>query len=167
MMTPNISPTTQVCTLTRGIANDDQIEDVRRLVEDCMCHQCNNYCLQSNKTNAPRTCQVHFRTESVFGKMDTQGLPRMPRSRIITNKKSISNFRMTCTELVRVVQHSRILLRSWSANSDIKLLLYYSDPSCPCISEIEDVCRYVVAYTGKQHNTTQSEKDAIQNIILK
>jgi hypothetical protein len=34
----------------------DQIEDVRRLAEDCMCHQYNNYCLQSNKTNAPRTC---------------------------------------------------------------------------------------------------------------
>jgi len=33
--------------------------------------------------------------------------------------------------------------------------------------EIEEVCRYVVAYTGKRHNTTQSEKDAIQNIILR
>jgi hypothetical protein len=132
-----------------------------------MIHQWNNYCLQSNKTNAPRTCQAHFRTESAFGKMDTQGLPRMPRSRIITNKKGISHFQMTCTELVRVVQHSRILLRSWRANSDIKLLLYYSDPSCPDISEIEDVCRYVVAYTGRRHNTTQSENNAIQNIILK
>ncbi len=78
-----------------------------------------------------------------------------------------SHFWMTRTELVRVVQHSRILLWSWRANSDIKLLLYYSDPSCPDISEIEDVCWYVVAYTGKQHNTTQSEKDAIQIIILK
>jgi hypothetical protein len=146
---------------------NDQIEDVRRLAEDCMIHQCNNYCLQSNKTNAPRTCQVHFRTESAFGKIDTQGLPRMPRSRIITDKKCISHFRMTRTELIRVVQHSRILLRSWRANSDIKLLLYYSDPSCPSISKIEDVCRYVVAYTGKRHNTTQSEKGAIQNIILK
>ncbi len=145
----------------------DQIEDVWRLVEDCMCHHCNNYCLQSNKTNAPRTCWVHFGTESAFGKMDTQGLPRMPRSRIITNKKGISHFWMTCTESVRVVQHSRILLRTWRANSDIKLLLYYSDPSCPDISRIEDVCWYVVTYTKKQHNTTQSEKDAIQNIILK
>jgi hypothetical protein len=118
----------------------DQIEDVRRLAEDCMCHQYNNYCLQSNKTNALRTCQVHFGTESAFGKIDTQGLPRMLRSRIITNNKGTSHFRMTCTELVRVVQHSRILLRSWRANSDIKLLLYYSEPSCPDIIEIEDVC---------------------------
>jgi hypothetical protein len=91
---------------------NDHIEDVRRLAEDCMCHQCNNYCLQSNKTNAPRTRQVHFGTESAFGKMDTQGLPRMPKSRIITNKKGISHFRMTQTESVRVVQHSRTLRRS-------------------------------------------------------
>ncbi len=70
----------------------DQIEDVRRLAEDCMIHQCNNYCLQSNKKNAPRTCRVHFGTESAFGKMDTQGLPRMSRSRIITDKKGISHF---------------------------------------------------------------------------
>jgi hypothetical protein len=41
----------------------DQEEDVRQLEEDCMCHQCNKFCLQSNKTNAPRTCQVHYGTE--------------------------------------------------------------------------------------------------------
>ncbi len=74
---------------------------------------------------------------------------------------------MTKTQSVRVAQHSRTLLRGWRANSNIKLLLYYSDCSCPDISEIEDVCQYVVAYTGKQQNTTQSEKDAIQNIILR
>ncbi len=91
--------------------NLDMTADVnhRRLAEDCMCHQCNNYCLQLYKTNALRlrTCQVHFGTESAFGKMDTQGLSRMQKSRIITNKKGISHFRMTQTESVRVVQHSR------------------------------------------------------------
>ncbi len=145
----------------------DHIDNVRRLAEDCMCHQCNNYCLQSNKTNALRTCRVHFWTESSFGKMDTQGLSRMQKSRIITDKKRISHFWMTQTESVRVVQHSRTLLRSWRVNSDIKKLLYYSDTSCPDISEIENVCWYVVAYIVKRHNTTQSEKEVIQNIILK
>ncbi len=40
----------------------NQDEDVRQLVEDCMCHQFNKYCLQSAKTNTngPRTCRVHF-----------------------------------------------------------------------------------------------------------
>ena len=145
----------------------NQDEDVRQLAEDCMCHQCNKFCLQSNKTNTPRTCRVHYGTESAFGKMDTKGLPHMAKSKIITDHKGISHFRMTRTQSVRVVQHSRTLLRGWRANSDIKLLLYYSDPSCPDISEIEEVCRYVVAYSGKRHNTTQSEKDAIQNIFLR
>jgi hypothetical protein len=44
--------------------------------------------------------------------------------------------------------------------------LYYSNPSNPDIREIEDACIYVVAYTGKRHNTTQEEKEAIQNIIM-
>jgi hypothetical protein len=43
-----------------------------------------------------------------------------------------------------LVQHSRSLLRGWRANCDIKLLLYYSNPNCPDICELEDVCRYVV-----------------------
>ena len=30
------------------------------------------------------------------------------------------------------------------------------------ISEIEDVSRYVVPYTGKRHNTSQTEIDAFQ-----
>ncbi len=60
--------------------------------EDCMCHQCNKFCLQSNKTNTPRTCRVHYGTESAFGKMDTKGLPRMPKSKIITDHKGKSHF---------------------------------------------------------------------------
>ncbi len=35
------------------------------------------------------------------------------------------------------------------------------------VSEIEDVLRYVVSYTGKRHNTSQAEMDAIKNIIMK
>jgi hypothetical protein len=73
---------------------------------------------------------------------------------------------MKRTQSVRLVQHSKSLLKAWRANCDIKLLLYYSNPSHPDICEIEDVCKYAVAYTSKLHNTTQEEKDAIQNIIM-
>jgi hypothetical protein len=45
--------------------------------------------------------------------------------------------------------------------------LYYSNPSHPDIREIEDVCKYVEAFTGKRHNTAQEEKEAIQNIIMR
>jgi hypothetical protein len=153
----------------RYCKSPDQEEDVRQLAKDCMCHQCNKYCLRSAKTNTngPRTCKVHFGTETKYGKQDTQGLPHTKRSKIFINRKGISHFRMRRTKSVRVVQHNRRLLREWRANCDIKLLLYYSNPNCPDISEIEDVLRYVVSYTGKRHNTSQVEIDAIQNIIMK
>jgi hypothetical protein len=153
----------------RYCESTNEEEDVRQLAEDCMCHQCNKYCLRSGKTNTigPRTCRVHFGTETKYGKQDTQGLPRTNKARIIIDQKGISHFRMKRTKSVRVVQHSRTLLRGWRANCDIKLLLYYSNPNCPDISEIEDVSRYVVSYTGKRHNTSQAEIDAIQNIIMK
>ncbi len=147
----------------------NQEEDVRQLAEDCMCHQCNKYCLQSLKTNTngQRTCRVHFGTETKYRKQDTQGLQRKNRSKIFINRKGIWHFRMKRTKSVRVVQHSRTLQRGWRTNCNIKLLLYYSNPNCPHISEIEDVSRYVVSYTGKRHNTSQAEIDAIQNIIMK
>jgi hypothetical protein len=53
------------------------------------------------------------------------------------------------------------------ANCNIKLLLYYLNLQFPDISEIEDVSKCVVSYTGKRHNTSQAEIDAIQNIIMK
>ena len=66
----------------------------------------------------------------------------------------------------KFIQTSLDCVQRWRANCDIKLLLYFSDPSSPDLREIEDVCRYVVAYTGKRHNTTQDEKEAIQNLIM-
>ena len=59
----------------------------------------------------------------------------------------------------RAVQHSRTLLKGWRANYNIKLLLYFSNPDLPDIGEIEDVCKYVVAYTGKRNHTSQQKKD--------
>ncbi len=41
----------------------------------------------------------------------------------------------------------------------------FSDLTSPDLSEIEDVCHIVVAYTGKRHNTSHDEKEAIQDII--
>ncbi len=137
-------PEYQNCPLGKRYCESlNQDKDVRQLAEDCMCHQCNKYCLQSVKTNTngPRTCRVHFGTETKYGKQDTQGLPLTKRSKIFINRKGISHFRMKRTKSVRVVQHSRTLLRGWRANCDIKLLLYYSNPNCPDISEIEDVSR--------------------------
>ncbi len=85
---------------------------------------------------------------------------------IHVDNMGISHFRQRRTHSPCLVQHSKFILKGWRGNCGIKLLLYYSDPSCPDISEIKNVCRYVVSYTGKRHNTSQTEKDAIQNIIM-
>jgi hypothetical protein len=53
----------------RYCESPNQDKDARQLAEDCMCHQCNKYCLQSAKTNmnGPRTCRIHFGTETKYG----------------------------------------------------------------------------------------------------
>jgi len=143
----------------------NEAEDYRLLCQDCMCHWCNKFCLRDNKKNEPRTCRVGFGDERNFMKEDTPGMDLRDRSAIVNDKKGFKQFRMKRTYSKRAVQHSRTLLKSWRANCDIKLLLYFSNPSYPDIGEIEDVCRYVVAYTGKRNHTSQEEKSAIQNLI--
>jgi hypothetical protein len=87
-------------------------------------------------------------------------------SAIVRDKKGIMQFQMKRTQSKRAVQHSRTLLKAWRANCDIKLLLYFSNPDFPDIGEIEDVCRYVVSYTGKRNHTSKQEKTAIQELII-
>jgi hypothetical protein len=144
----------------------DKEEDVQQLAQDCMLHECNRYCLKSTKARTPRTCKSHYGTESEFGKLDTPGMDLIEKAQIQIDRKGISHFRMRRTHSVHLVQHSKSLLKAWRSNCDIKLFLYYSNPSHPDIREIENVCKYVVAYTGKRHNTSQEEKEAIQNIIM-
>ena len=145
----------------------DEDEDVRMLAQDCMCHFCNKFCLRENKKNTPRVCRVGFGDEMNYNAQDTPGMDLTDKSVIIKDKKGIKQFRMKRTHSKRVVQHSRTLLKGWRANCDVKLLLYYSNPKLPDIGEIEDVCKYVVAYTGKRNQTSRQEKDAIQNIITR
>ena len=54
-----------------------------------------------------------------------------------------------------------IMLQSWRANCDVKILLYDTDPAYPDIREIENVSGYVVSYTCKGHLTVKQEKDII------
>jgi hypothetical protein len=150
----------------RFCACHDKEKDVTQLAQDCMMHHCNRYCLKSNNTGAPRMCRSHYGAESEFGKVDTPRMDSIQNAQIQIDRKGISHFRMRRTHLVRLVHHSKYLLKAWRASCDIKLLLYFTNPTCSDLGEIEDVCRYVVAYTGKRHNTSQDKKEAIQNIIM-
>ena len=138
----------------------DEAEDARLMCPDCMCHHCNRFCMRDNKNNKPRTCRVGFGDEAHYGRQYTPGMGFREESGLEKDKKGIYHFRMKRTHSKQVVQHSRILLRGWQANCDIKLLLYFSNsnPNLPDIGEIEDVRKYVVAYTGKRNHTSQQEK---------
>ena len=63
------------------------------------------------------------------------------------------------------MQHSKFLLQGWRANADLEILIYRSNPSMPDVSEIDNVCQYVVPYAGKRYQTTKAEKDAIYDVI--
>jgi hypothetical protein len=145
--------------LARFCACHYKEKDVTQLAQDCMMHHCNRYCLKSNKAGTPRTCRSHYGT-------DTPRMDLIKNAEIQIDRKGMSHFRMRRTHLVHLVQHSKYLLKAWRANCDIKLLLYFTNPTSPDLREIEDVFRYVVVYTGKRHNTSQDEKEAIQNIIM-
>ena len=106
-----------------------------------------------------------FGDEAHYGRQDTPGMDLREESGLEKDKKGIYHFRMKRTLSKQEVQHSRTLLRGWRANCDIKLILYFSNPNLPDIGEIEDVFKYVVAYTGKRNHTSQQEKTAIQDLI--
>lgn len=145
----------------------DLDEDWVGLSQDCMMHECNDICLVPNKKSMPRVCRVMRVRETELGKCDTPGFDLRDKSKIVTDDRGFRQFAMERRYSRRMVQNSGRLLQSWRANCDIRLLLYYSDPSRPDLKEIEEVCRYVVAYTGKGQKTSKKEKEAIHNLILR
>lgn len=148
------------------VTNDEQ--DQWDLCQDCMLHHCNDYCLKCGRTKkSPRICRVTGSTESKFGNEDTDGYQSMSEAGILQDEKGIKHFLMQRTKSKLLTQHSKTLLQAWRGNCDIKLLLYFSDPDFPDIGEIEEVCRYVVAYTGKKHHTCKQEKETIRDLIMR
>lgn len=145
----------------------DTDEDSRRLCQACMIHHCNDYCLKDGKPGAPRECRVLAGRESEYGKKDTPGWPLQNEHSILKDRRNIKHLQMKRKHSSRVVQHSRILLKFWRANCDIKLILYDTDPACPDIHEIDNVVRYLVAYTGKKNKTHKQEKNIIHDLITK
>ncbi len=89
----------------------DEEKDVTQLAQDCMMHQCNRYCLKSTTPSTPRTCRSHYGTESEFGKVDTPGMDLIQNTEIQIDRKGILHFRMRRTHSVRLVQHSKYLLK--------------------------------------------------------
>lgn len=140
-------------------------EDVRGLCEECMLHKCNNYCLGTNTKSEPRVCRFDYGEESEYGLCNCAGKVHRQASVIVADKRGLEHFEMVRTKSRKVVQHSEIALQGWRANIDVQILVYRSDPNNPDITEIENVCKYVVAYAGKKNHTSKQEKEAMQNIV--
>jgi hypothetical protein len=88
----------------------DEEEDVQQLAQDCMCHECNRYCLKLTKASTPQICRSHYGTETEFGTLDTTGMELIQKPRIYRDMKGISHFGMRRTQSVCLVQHSKSLL---------------------------------------------------------
>ena len=140
-------------------------EDARALAEDCMCHICNKYCLQDGKKNNPRVCRHGFGTESEHGNENTEGKPLISEHQLRVDRSGITHLEMKRTQSKRLQQHSRTLLQTWRANIDVKCILFDTDPLHPDIREIDELIKYVCAYTVKKHKTIKQEKEIIQNLI--
>ena len=79
--------------------------------------------------------------------------------------KGVERLALPRTHSKRVMQHSKFLLQGWRANADLEILIYRSNPSMPDMSEIDNVCQYVMSYVGKRYQTTKAEKDVIYDVI--
>lgn len=151
--------------LTRYCECIDKDEDARCLAQACMVHHCNDFCLRSTKKTGPRECKALAGRESERDKCDTPGWERRSTHAIVTDNRKIKHLHMKREHSTRVVQHSKTFLKIWRGNCDVKLLLYESDPSCPDVDEIDNVVRYIVAYTGKGNKTHTQEKNIIEDLI--
>jgi hypothetical protein len=151
----------------------DEDRDHRLLAQDCMYHDCNDYCLgEVKKTRQDgqdicRKCRFGFGTEKHAGERDTEGKGLHEKAKIVKDHKGVEHFYMPRRYSERINQHSRSLLQAWRANADVQLLIYRSDPNLPDVGEIESVCRYVVAYAGKRYKTCRQEINMIQDVILR
>lgn len=160
------SPNSRTALRKRFSEVKDDEKDIKSLAEGCMVHKCNGYCMDTkNKKCTPRECRFDYGKESAYGEKDSEGKILRTFAAVVTDKKGVQKLQMKRTKSRKVVQLSKPMLQSWRANCDLQLLIYNSDPRSPDIAEIESVTRYVVAYAGKKHNTSKTEREAIQNII--
>ncbi len=103
--------------------------------------------------------------ESKHRKKDTDGFSLRDHNVLFTDNRRIKHLQLKRTKLRHVVQHRRAFFEIWRANCDVKLLVYESDPNCPNINEIDNVIRYLVAYTSKKSKTNAQDHTIIEDLI--
>ncbi len=133
----------------------DEMKVVTQLAQDCMMHQCNRYCLKSTKVGTPRMCRSCYGTESEFGTVDTPGMDLIQNAKIQIDRKGRSQFRSIAN--ISSKHGKRIVTSSCFCISVIQ-----PAPTCVKLKMSVDMLWPI----GKRHNTSQDEKEVIQNIII-
>ena len=103
--------------------------------------------------------------EQEEGKCETPGFPFIPNDIIEFDTRGFKTLKLKRNISKRFNQSSMVMLQSWRANSDVKVLLYNSHPMCPDLREISRVSEYVVAYTCKGHMTLTQERSIISTTL--
>ena len=112
-----------------------------------------------------RFCRVGAGDELTTGKCDTPGFKYCNRDIIHHDSRGFKVLQLKRCNCNRFIQSSMNLLQSWRANSDVKILIYDTDPSNPDMAEISRVSDYIVAYTCKGHVTLYEEQNIIESAI--
>lgn len=110
-------------------------------------------------------CRVGAGEEKTQGKFDTPGFPYSINDEIINDPRGFKVLQLRRQNSRNFLQSSMSLLQSWRGNSDVKILLYDTDPNYPDLTEISTVCDYLVSYTCKGHTTLFEEQHIISSAI--
>lgn len=96
---------------------------------------------------------------------NTPGFEFTPDDIIEFDKRGFKIIKIKRIFSKRFNQYSMLLLQSWRANCDIKIILYHSHPVHPDIREIANVIDYVVSYICKGNHTLAQEREIITSAI--
>lgn len=111
----------------------------------------------SKKKQSSRYCHVGAGVEKTFNSCDTPGFPFNNIDTIEFDTRGFRSLKLTRTINSRLNQSSMVMLQSWRANCDLKILMYNTHPMCLDLRDIENVSGYVVAYTCKGQLTLSQE----------
>ena len=144
---------------------DNHDKDLCQLVNSCMMHECNKFCLRKMKKKNAYYCRMNggeLNTET----NQTPGFQLQDIDTLTVDSNGIKRLALQRNSK-RMNQSSFTALRSWRANCDVQLIIYDSDPEYPNLDEIAKISDYVVSYTCKGNLRKQTEKGMMKEIVHK
>jgi hypothetical protein len=144
---------------------DNHDKDICQLVNSCMMHECNKFCLRKMKKKNAYYCRMNggeLNTET----NQTPGFQLQDIDTLTVDSNGIKRLALQRNSK-RMNQSSFTALRSWRANCDVQLIIYDSDPEYPNLDEIAKISDYVVSYTCKGNLRKQTEKGMMKKIVQK